>query len=114
MANKQIFTLIVLLFFSYFVSWNEALRPLGPLTDKQREMLSSNASIQEYWRNVTLHLEKWVEKETSPMIRRWNLNVRNEAFVRANVSKDCFDVIEYMLRNPLKEEWIARSKKLIV
>ena len=74
---------------------------------KLAKLVKTNADA--YWNKVGGKVRRFIESKSDQMISQWNQTVANNVKVKNQVSNECLQVIEYMLRNPIKEEWTAKS-----
>ena len=64
----------------------------------------------EYWNKLSHLLQGYYVKKSKQTSRHWSRTVTQNERIQNHVSKECLEVLKYMIENPVKEEWIAKSK----
>ena len=66
----------------------------------------------QYWSTVIGIIEGYMKEKSEKTFQQWNLSVAQNEQLKARISSQCFSVLEYMIQNPMKQEWIAKSTYL--
>ena len=67
-----------------------------------------------YWNKLNHELKEYYEKKSKRIKSHWSQTVTQNERLQNYVSKECLGVLEYMIENPVKEEWSAKSKFCIL
>ena len=83
-----------------------------PNVRKLNSDLSAAISItsDQYWKNVTKSIEHHIRNQSFQIYQKWN-RILLKHDLRQKVNASCLNVIEHIIRNPLDQIWIAKSKK---
>ncbi len=77
--------------------------------DQLAQYLTSNAD--QYWSTMNKTFDDYVQQRSEDIKRQWKKTVVKDDLVkRGQVSQKCFDVLQFMIDQPLKTEWSAKSE----
>lgn len=68
-----------------------------------------DADPEAFWARVTGALRGAVQEQSDRTLEQWKRTVGGD-YRKIGVSSKCAKVLEYMIRQPLEEEWTARSE----
>ena len=73
------------------------------------EQLNASSNQNNYWRNLANIFNRFVGEQSKLIYHNWE-TVKDNHDIQKNVSKQCLNVIEHIIKNPIGEEWSAKCK----
>ena len=66
-------------------------------------------NLDDYWQNMTRILQTNLWENNQQILERFKrIIVRDN--LQNQIRSECLNIVEYMIRNPIEQEWTAKSK----